>query len=188
MTKSGRDPNKLCVLPWKYPGKPEIYNGCANPDKSTVGLWCPTELDSNGIYVKNSGKWGFCKMEDEGGHCTAADKVPGTLSMFYKEHCNFLLPLFPILSEWILYRFLAYFCPLIRNYDSAVVMNICFQKHNVWRLMESFASFRLSTRRAFFHRSIPTTCVLRMGGRLVMHGAPRSSSLMGWWMNMVDAS
>ena len=48
-----------CVFPWKYGSDPTEYNGCANPSKSSVGLWCPTELDDEGKYIR--GKWGVCK-------------------------------------------------------------------------------------------------------------------------------
>ena len=75
MTKSGGQPNKVCVFPWKYNEEQETYNGCANPDNDAGGLWCPTETDSNGVYTSGSGKWGNCKMEDEGGHCTTTTSL-----------------------------------------------------------------------------------------------------------------
>ena len=51
---------------------PETYSGCANPDNASESLWCPTETKLNGVYISGSGKWGYCKMEDEGGHCTSS--------------------------------------------------------------------------------------------------------------------
>ena len=48
-----------CVFPWKYGNDETEYTGCANPSKSSVGLWCPTELDDEGKYI--SGKWGVCE-------------------------------------------------------------------------------------------------------------------------------
>jgi len=37
------------------------YTGCANPSENkATGLWCPTEVSSNGDYI--SGKWGACNM------------------------------------------------------------------------------------------------------------------------------
>ena len=69
MTKNGSQ----CLLPWKYSVTPEeTYNGCANPLNSIGGLWCPTETNSDGVYISGSGTWGFCKMKDEGGHCTSS--------------------------------------------------------------------------------------------------------------------
>ena len=34
--------------------------GCANPDKDKNGLWCPTQVDDEGYFVKNSKHYGFC--------------------------------------------------------------------------------------------------------------------------------
>ena len=59
ITKPGHGvPNAPCVFPWKYEDDQTVYEGCANPSNSAVGLWCPTELDDEGKYV--SGKWGVC--------------------------------------------------------------------------------------------------------------------------------
>ena len=33
--------------------------GCANPDRGNGGLWCATEVDSDGIYQN----WGYCNMD-----------------------------------------------------------------------------------------------------------------------------
>lgn len=73
MTKGGSQPNKVCVFPWRYrESQGEAYSGCANPDDDPRGLWCPTETNSLGIYVIGSAKWGYCKMEYEGGQCTTS--------------------------------------------------------------------------------------------------------------------
>ena len=60
MTKSGAVPNAPCIFPWKYGDDDTEYDGCANPSLSSVGDWCPTELDNEGKYISGSGKWGAC--------------------------------------------------------------------------------------------------------------------------------
>ena len=59
-TNAGTVPNMPCVEgPWKYKGVE--YTGCANPSENkATGLWCPTEVTSDGDYI--SGKWGACNM------------------------------------------------------------------------------------------------------------------------------
>ena len=39
--------------------------GCANPDRGNGGLWCPTEVDSDGIHQYGSPHWGYCNMTME---------------------------------------------------------------------------------------------------------------------------
>ena len=59
--------NTACVEgTWKWRGKywadanGETI-GCANPDQGNSGLWCATEVDSDGIYQN----WGYCNMDME---------------------------------------------------------------------------------------------------------------------------
>ena len=50
---------------WKWRGKSWADSaegeavGCANPDGGNSGLWCATEVDSDGIYQN----WGYCDMD-----------------------------------------------------------------------------------------------------------------------------
>ena len=36
------------------------HKGCANPDNDRGGLWCPTAVDVDGKFVKNTKDYGFC--------------------------------------------------------------------------------------------------------------------------------
>ena len=57
--------NKKCILhkTWTYSIDGSKHQGCANPavpDKDSGGLWCPTEVDDDGVYISGSEKWGYC--------------------------------------------------------------------------------------------------------------------------------
>ena len=57
--------NKKCILhkTWTYSIDGSKHQGCANPavpDKDPGGLWCPTEVDDDGVYISGSEKWGYC--------------------------------------------------------------------------------------------------------------------------------
>ena len=54
--------NKQCKFPWKHSAGGTLYNGCANPDNSAGGDWCPTEggLDADNVYQPGKGNWGIC--------------------------------------------------------------------------------------------------------------------------------
>jgi len=63
-TIGGGSLNIPCVSePWRFEDEPTVYNGCANPEGTSGGAWCPTEL-TNGKFIPDaSGKWGFCNMD-----------------------------------------------------------------------------------------------------------------------------
>ena len=48
---------KPCVFPFTFEGK--VHNGCIQK-WTDVYAWCPTQVDQNGTYVKNSGNWDNC--------------------------------------------------------------------------------------------------------------------------------
>ena len=54
LTKEG----ELCIIPWKYNG--QQHEGCANPDSSSGGVWCPTQINADGEYEVGSGHRGYC--------------------------------------------------------------------------------------------------------------------------------
>ena len=59
---------------WKWRGRTDWVDadsadgeavGCANPDRGNGGLWCATEVDSDGIHQYGSPHWGYCNMTME---------------------------------------------------------------------------------------------------------------------------
>ena len=68
--EKGGQTNKPCIFPWKYNKGTTIYEGCANPSNSAAA-WCATGV-TNGAYISGSGKWGWCKMDYEGGNCVSS--------------------------------------------------------------------------------------------------------------------
>ena len=60
ITHSGGDSGKPCIFPWKDTWTHATNLGCATPDGDSGGVWCPTQLNEDGYYVRNSGKWGYC--------------------------------------------------------------------------------------------------------------------------------
>ena len=72
MTKEkGGQTNRPCIFPWKYGTGSKTYEGCANPSNSAAA-WCATGVSKDGAYIRGSGKWGWCKMDFEGGNCTSS--------------------------------------------------------------------------------------------------------------------
>ena len=61
-TNENRSPSKgkPCIYEWYDPWTNRKHMGCANPDKDKNGLWCPTQVDDEGYFVKNSKHYGFC--------------------------------------------------------------------------------------------------------------------------------
>ena len=71
--------NKQCIFPWTYSVDGSIHQGCANPEKDSPNsglLWCPTVVDENGVYISESGNWGYCSDEC----CTKPGKNYGIIT------------------------------------------------------------------------------------------------------------
>ena len=51
---------KPCIYEWIDPWTNTKHEGCANPDNDRGGLWCPTAVDVDGKFVKNTKDYGFC--------------------------------------------------------------------------------------------------------------------------------
>ena len=83
MTKSGKVPNAPCIFPWKYGDDDIEYDGCANPSLSSVGDWCPTELDNEGKYISGSAKWGACAES-----CPKSKNKPNRIDCESNEECE----------------------------------------------------------------------------------------------------
>ena len=46
------------MIPWIY--NDQLHEGCANPDSSLGGVWCPTHVNANGEYEIGSPQRGYC--------------------------------------------------------------------------------------------------------------------------------
>ena len=59
-TSDSDSPEQPCVFPWIDHWYGLSHGGCANPDDDAGGLWCPTKLNNEGVYIGGSGFWGYC--------------------------------------------------------------------------------------------------------------------------------
>ena len=50
---------KPCIYEWIDPWTNTKHKGCANPDND-IGQWCPTAVDVDSKFVKNTKDYGFC--------------------------------------------------------------------------------------------------------------------------------
>ena len=59
-TSDSDSPEQPCIFPWTDHWHGLNHEGCANPDDDAGGLWCPTKLNNEGVYIGGSGFWGYC--------------------------------------------------------------------------------------------------------------------------------
>ena len=83
--RNSRKPAGRCVFPFTYHGR--SYYKCTVFTDKTCLRWCATLVDSNNVYIKKSGLWGYCDNTcpvnyDE--KCHDEKKIP----MFKKEFDN----------------------------------------------------------------------------------------------------
>ena len=60
-TKSGPDPNKPCIFPFKW--KDAWHTYCIN---EVGGAWCSTSVDDSGNHIGRKNNWGHCGPECPG--------------------------------------------------------------------------------------------------------------------------
>ena len=72
----GLDEIKPCIFPWKHKNTGDkLYHGCANPDNSPEGNWCPVVLPDDGVYVTGYANYGMCNNAPH--VCHAPGEVKG---------------------------------------------------------------------------------------------------------------
>ena len=67
---AGPQKGRPCQLPWTDPWINQTHQGCANPNKATLGgeffgrmaNWCPTKTNDGKLMMADwkKGFWGFC--------------------------------------------------------------------------------------------------------------------------------
>lgn len=56
-----RSPNVPCVFPFIYQGK--TYDECTRDSDPEGKRWCATKVDDDGLYIENSGQYGYCSQQ-----------------------------------------------------------------------------------------------------------------------------